>query len=194
MQIRQAVKANARELAYLFSLAGEGLPEYLWSQRAKGNESPLDVGEQRARREEGGFSYRHAQICSHRGRLMGMIVDYRLPDPYPLADLTDSPSVVQPLRRLEARVPGSWYIRALATYETSRGKGVASLLMSQAEASAIAEGCDEMSLIVASENRVARVFQERRGFREVDALPVVPWPGCQTGEDWVLMTRRLGEG
>lgn len=194
MQIRQAVKANARELAYLINLAGEGLPEYLWRQMAKGQETPLDVGEQRMRRETGGFSYRHARICFHRGRVMGMILDYRLPDPYPLDDLHDSPNVVQPRLRLESRVPGSWYIHALATYETARGKGAASLLMSQAEASAIAEGCDRLSLIVASENRVARVFYERRGFREADALPVVPWPGCRIGEEWVLMLRRLDEG
>ncbi|MBB3231269.1 GNAT family N-acetyltransferase [Halomonas stenophila] len=191
MNIRDATKAYARDLAYLINLAGEGLPEYLWGQMAKGNETPMDVGEQRAAREEGGFSYRHAKVCLQKKKLLGMILDYRLPAPYDLDDLDDCPRVVQPLLRLEAQAPGSWYINAIATYKAARRRGVASLLMAQAEASAIAAGCTEMSLIVASENHVARTFYEHQGFRETASLPIEPYPGGKHGGDWLLMTKRI---
>lgn len=191
MRLRDAVRADARDLAYLINLAGEGLPEYLWGLMAEGGESPLEVGMHRAARQEGGFSYRHARVCIDRGRLVGMLLAYRLPDSCDLEDLDDCPAVVEPLMRLEARVPGSWYINAVATLPAARRKGVGRLLMAQAEASAIAAGCAAMSLIVASENSTARSFYHRLGFREVASLPLVPWPGCAHGGDWLLMARRL---
>ncbi|MCL7941848.1 GNAT family N-acetyltransferase [Halomonas sp. ATCH28] len=194
MRLRDAVRADARDLAYLINLAGEGLPEYLWGLMAEGGESPLAVGMQRAARQEGGFSYRYARVCIDRGRLVGMILAYRLPDAGAPEEPDDGPAVVEPLTHLEARVPGSWYINAIATLPAARRKGIGRLLMAQAEASAIAAGCDEMSLIVASENATARTFYRRLGFREVASLPVVPWPGCAHGGDWVLMARRLEGG
>ncbi|WP_416138024.1 GNAT family N-acetyltransferase [Halomonas sp. HK25] len=194
MRLRDAVRADARDLAYLINLAGEGLPEYLWGLMAEGGESPLEVGMQRAARQEGGFSYRHARVCIDRGRLVGMILAYRLPDSGALEDLDDCPAMVEPLMRLEARVPGSWYINAIATLPEARRKGIGRLLMAQAEASAIAAGCDAMSLIVASENATALTFYGHLGFHEVATLPLVPWPGCPHGGDWVLMARRLEGG
>lgn len=191
MNVREARKADAQDLAYLINLAGEGLPAYLWGGMAEGDETPMEVGARRAAREEGSFSYRQARVCIHRGQLVGMLLDYRLPDPYPLDDLDECPSVVRPLLRLEAQVPGSWYINALATREAARGKGVASLLMAQAEASAIAAGCEMLSLIVASENRTARTLYAHRGFGDVASLPMVPCPVGRHGGDWVLMTRPL---
>lgn len=194
MRLRDAVRADARDLAYLINLAGEGLPEYLWGLMAEGGESALEVGMQRAARQEGGFSYRHARVCIDRGRLVGMILAYRLPGAGAPEEPGEGPAVVEPLMRLEARVPGSWYINAIATLPAARRKGIGRLLMAQAEASAIAAGCDEMSLIVASENATARTFYRRLGFREVASLPVVPWPGCGHGGDWLLMARRLEGG
>lgn len=193
MHIREATRADARDLAYLINLAGEGLPEHLWRGMAEGGETPLEVGTQRVRREEGGFSYRHARVCTHKGRLVGMMVSFAQPDPYPLEAIDEVPAEVQPLVRLEAQAPGSWYINAIATYESARGKGIANLLMSQAEALAIAAGCLELSLIVASANTRARRFYHQRGFHDVASLPVVSYPGGHGG-DWVLMTRRLDEG
>lgn len=194
MRLRDAARADARDLAYLINLAGEGLPEYLWGLMAEDGESPLEVGMQRAARQEGGFSYRHARVCIDRGRLVGMILAYRLPAANDPAELEECPALVEPLLRLEGRVPGSWYINAIATLPAARRKGIGRLLMAQAEASAIAAGCDEISLIVASENGVARAFYRRLGFLEVASLPVVSWPGGPHGGDWLLMTRRLEGG
>ncbi len=191
MRLRDATRADARDLAYLINLAGEGLPEYLWGMMAEGGASPQEVGAQRAGREEGGFSYRHARVCIERGRVVGMIIAYRLPDPYGLEDLDDAPAPVQPLLRLEAQVPGSWYINGIATLPAARRKGVGRLLMAQAEASAIGAGCHELSLIVAEENRQACAFYHHLGFGELASLPLVPWPGCPHGGRWLLMTRRL---
>ncbi|TLF53020.1 GNAT family N-acetyltransferase [Halomonas urmiana] len=191
MRLRDATRADARDLAYLINLAGEGLPETLWGQMAEGDATPLEVGAERAGREEGGFSYHHARVCIERGRIVGMIIAYRLPDSYDLEGLDEAPATVQPLLRLEAQVPGSWYINGIATLPAARRKGVGRLLMAQAEASAIGAGCHELSLIVAEENHTACAIYHRLGFREIASLPLVPWPGCPHGGRWLLMTRLL---
>ena len=155
------------------------------------DDSPLDFGAKRAARDEGGFSYTNARICVEDCMLMGMIISYRQPDPYDVGELSEYPDVVRPLVQLEARAAGSWYINAIATYEEHRGKGVARALIANAEARARSEGCDLMSLIVASGNAGATRLYEYLGFNAVASLPVVPYPGSLHGGNWVLMTKAV---
>ena len=191
MEIIRAKKTHARDLAYLLNIAGEGIPEYLWQGMVEGEESALDFGEKRAAREEGGFSYTNAKVVVEEDILMGMIVSYRQPDPYDIEDLKDYPDIVQPLIELEAKAPGSWYINALATHEPFRGKGVAQSLMKDAELQAQADHCNTMSIIVASDNAPAKSLYEHLNFEPIARLPVVEYPGCIHGGDWVLMTKNI---
>ena len=191
MEIRNASRENAGDLAYLINLAGEGIPEYLWQGMVEGGESALDVGARRAARDEGGFSYTKARICVADGALLGMILSYRQPDPYQTGNLSDYLELVRPLVQLEARAPGSWYVNAVATFEQHRGKGVGRKLMADAEEQARAQGCSLMSLIVASENAGARRLYQRLGFDDAASLPVVPYPGALHGGSWVLMLKRV---
>jgi ribosomal protein S18 acetylase RimI-like enzyme len=191
LEVRNATKENARELAYLINLAGEGIPEYLWKGMIEANESALDVGARRAARAEGSFSYTNARICVEKNVTLGMILSYRQPDPYETGPLSEYPDLVQPLIELEARAPGSWYINAVATYSEHRGKGVARQLMADAEVRARSGGCDLMSLIVVSENAGAIRLYEYLGFRAAGSLPVVPYPGLRHGGKWVLMIKRI---
>jgi ribosomal protein S18 acetylase RimI-like enzyme len=191
MQIQKAQKENAHDLAYLINLAGEGIPEYLWQDMAEENESPLDVGTRRAARDEGGFSYRNARVCVENDELLGMIISYQLPNPYVDVNLSDYPEVVRPLVALESRVPGSWYVNAIATFEMHRGKGAAKKMMADAQVQALESGCNKMSLIMASENTAARKLYEKLGFEDVESIPVVAFPGCLHRGNWVLMVRNI---
>jgi ribosomal protein S18 acetylase RimI-like enzyme len=191
VEIVSATVGLAPRLAYLINLAGEGLPEYLWSGMAEADESPLDVGSRRAARTEGGFSYTNARVCMESGVLLGMIVAYRLPDACDVGDLAGYPAPVRPLVQLEARAPGSWYVNAVATYPEHRGRGVARALMADAAGRARAAGCEVMSLIVASGNAAALGLYDAIGYQVARTLPVVPYPGCPHGGEWVLMTHRL---
>lgn len=191
MVILNADKEHASDLAYLINLAGEGMPEYLWRQLCEENESPLDVGARRSATEEGSFSYLNAKICIEDGEVLGMIISYRQPDPYDLSNIDDYPEIVQPLVRLEAMAPGSWYINALATYDRHRGKGVARRLIIHTEDQARLEGCQSMSIIVASENTRAKNLYEHLGYAVLSSLPVLKYPGCLHGGEWLLMTRSV---
>jgi ribosomal protein S18 acetylase RimI-like enzyme len=191
VNLRDATAGDARDLAILINLAGEGLPDYLWRQMAGPGESPLSIGARRAAREEGSFSYRNARILEIDDAVAGMVLSYLLPDPYDLGEPDDYPAVVRPLVELEARVPGSWYVNAIATYEEFRGRGVASALMSACEDMGNAAGAPKLSLIVASENEGARALYGKLGYREIDARPLMTYPGGPNGGTWLLMLKDL---
>ncbi|MEX0607631.1 MAG: hypothetical protein WD382_04685 [Halofilum sp. (in: g-proteobacteria)] len=125
IRIREARPADSRQLAELMNAAGEGIPAYLWARMAPPGEDPLDFGTRRVGRREGAFSYRNMQVAVVDGVLAGMLLSYRLPDPYDIEWREDLPSIVRPALELESLVPGSWYINAIATVAAMRGRGIA---------------------------------------------------------------------
>jgi ribosomal protein S18 acetylase RimI-like enzyme len=191
LETKPAQQHHAADLARLINLAGEGLPAHLWHGMIEGNESPLDVGARRAARKDGAFSYTNARICVENNEVLGMIVAYRLPDPYEIGELSDYPDVIRPLIELEARAPGSWYINAIATYPRHRGKGVARRLMADTEGRAAAAGCDAVSLIVAAENATAVRLYRHLDYTARHTLPIVPYPGGPPGGRWALMCKDI---
>lgn len=186
--IRKATRRDAAALARLVDLAGEGLPSWLWARSAEEGEDAFEVGQRRAAREEGGFSYRNAHVIEVDGQVAGMLLGYRLPDPYEVGDLSDLPEVVRPLVELEAQAPGSWYVNAVAVFEAFRGRGYGTQLMDLAERLARGSGADQLSLIVAEQNDGARRLYERLGFEVCARRPGSSEAGFSHEGDWLLMT------
>jgi ribosomal protein S18 acetylase RimI-like enzyme len=190
MIIRDATINDAEDLARLLNMAGEGMPLHLWKQMAEKGQDPMSVGALRAARDEGSFSYRNARVAEIDGATAGMLLGYRLPDPYPLDDVNDYPDIVRPLVALEAKVPGSWYINAIAAYEAYRGQGVGTALMAECDGRARSASAPSLSLIVASENKGAHSLYLRLGFREIASRPLLAYPGGPDGGQWLLMSTR----
>ena len=138
---RPATKADAAALAVLVDIAGEGLPAYMWSTLKAPAQSLLEFGRERAQREQGGFSYRNSVVAEVGGEVAASLVGYRLDDPYDLeGSLAETPDIVRPLVRLEARAPGSWYVNVLATFPEFRRQGIAGRLLEIAERTAREQG------------------------------------------------------
>jgi ribosomal protein S18 acetylase RimI-like enzyme len=190
LRLRPARKDDAENLARLIDIAGEGFGMYLWSQAAKPGESALEIGKRRAQREDGGFSYRHATIAEVDEKVAGLLLGYRLAEPYVLGDLSALPDMVRPLVELEAEAPGTWYVNALAVFPEYRGQGVGARLLAEAELRAIEVGAPGLSLIVADQNVRAKRLYLRTGYRATGRRPLVPFPGYAHSGDWVLMTKR----
>jgi len=188
---RPARLADASALAVLVDIAGEGLPNWLWRDLAGPGRSVLEVGRERARREEGGFSYRHATVAETGGEIAASLVVYRLDDPYDLTGVGDLPPHVQPLVRLESQAPGSWYVNVLATFPEYRGRGIGSALLAIGEEKARQAGSRVMSIIVGSWNAGAERLYRRLGYETVASeRAVLPPEFPQTG-DWLLMIKSL---
>lgn len=191
IEIRPAAKADAAALAVLIDMAGEGIPAFLWSKAAPSPGQALAVGAERAARDSGGFSYRNAHVVVRDGRVVAMLLGYRLPEPYDAGDLTQLPEVVRPLIELEALAPGSWYVNAVAALEDQRGLGLGSRLLELARELAQQSGAQTLSLIVSEENAAAVRLYRRHGYLPLATRPVVPYPGIAFGGDWLLMTRAV---
>jgi len=192
MKIERAKREDARQLAYLINLAGEGIPDFLWSGMTEGSETPLDVGERRASRDEGGFSYKNARVIRQDSLVSGLIISYQLEDPYIVENIEEYPEVVRPLVLLESEMPGSWYVNAIATKEEFRGQGIAKCLLQEAELNAINQGIKFMSLIVASENTLAKGLYLKIGYESISSLPVVDYQGALHAGNWELMVKKMG--
>lgn len=190
--IRHAKPEDARDLARLIDIAGEGLAMHLWSQSAATNQTPLEFGIDKAQSNAGGFSYRNAWVWEDSGNIMGMLLAYPLDDPYVIENIHAFPEVVRPLIELEAEAPGSFYINGLATFPEYRGQGIGRSLLQLAEHKAPEFACSEMSLIVADGNKQAVSLYEKCGYRECAKRKIVPFPGYPKGsENWLLMKKFL---
>jgi ribosomal protein S18 acetylase RimI-like enzyme len=193
IQIRRATLSDARSLAELIEIAGDGIPTYLWSRMAKPGETPLDVGEQRVRREEGGFSYRHATVAEMAGEVVGMILAYRLPD---VSDedrgaLAELPEFLRPFVELEFEVPGSFYINALAVRAPYRSHGIGARLLRKVEGQAIEAGCHRMSVQHFLRNPRAGAFYRRHGFRLAGERVLIPHPARPYEDRSILLVRDI---
>lgn len=107
---RAAREDDALPMAELVNMAGEGLPYYLWSGMASAGQSAWDVGQERARRQSGGFSYRNTILREEAGRVVASLVGYALDDDPEPTDYADLPPMFVPLQQLEDRAPGTWYV------------------------------------------------------------------------------------
>ncbi|WP_421708016.1 GNAT family N-acetyltransferase [Algihabitans sp.] len=202
---RSARPDDAPLLVELANLAGEGLPLHLWEGLAEPGQTAREAGIAQARRDTGGFSYRHATVIEAASdsdtprQVVGMLVGYRQSVPYETQDLADLPPPILPLIELEAEaeaaaeaagLAGSWYVNVLAVLPAFQGRGLGRRLLALAEDKAAKTGAGLMSLIVDSSNRGAFSLYLREGYREVARRRLVPWPGGPTG-DWVLLLKTL---
>lgn len=191
---RPATKADAAALAVLVDIAGEGMACHMWQGLAAPGQSAVEIGRERARRDEGGFSYRNATIAEIGGEIAACLVGYRLDDPYDLdASLAETPEIVRPLIRLEAKAPGSWYVNVLATFPEFRRQGIAGQLLEIAEAKACEARAPGLSVIVASWNVPAARLYASAGYAGLAREPALPFPGCPHQGDWVLLVKPHAE-
>ena len=175
----------------LVDIAGEGIACHMWRGLAAPGQSAIEIGRERARRDEGGFSYRNATIAEIGGEIAAGLVGYRLEEPYDLGGFDAMPELVQPLVRLEAQVPGSWYVNVLATFPEFRRNGIARSLLAIAEEKAREARAPSLSVIVASWNEEAGRLYARAGYAVRARETALPFPGCPHTGDWVLMVKPL---
>ncbi|MGR9073623.1 MAG: GNAT family N-acetyltransferase [Gammaproteobacteria bacterium] len=187
---RHAEKSDCRYVAELIDIAGEGVPYWFWSRQAeKENKTPLQIGMERAAREDVDFSYRNAVFMEMQGRVAAMILGYKLPESTAEFDVEAYPEIARPFIELERLVPGSFYINALATYPEYRRLGCGSKLLNLAHDLAAEAGCELTSIEVYERNEGAVRLYRRQGFEIVDRRPVAMHSSQPYDGDIVLLTR-----
>ncbi len=160
---RPATKDDAATLAQLIDIAGEGIPTWLWAKSCAKDQAPLDIGVERARRSEGGFSYANALIEEDNEAPRGMVLSYAITEA-PTEDPDDLPAPIAPFVALEKLSVGTWYINALAVVEGHRDKGTGSRLLKAAEDLAVLSEFKTMSIQVYGQNINAVRLYRKLGY------------------------------
>ena len=188
MEIRKARASDAPHLVRFINMAADNLPLHFWRKTVGPEGDPWALGEERAARESGNFSYRNAWLAEVDGSVAACLLGYAA-DPEPAPIEPDTPPLFVPLLELEAMAPGSWYLNVLATYEEFRGKGLGSALLVHAETIAAAAGHDTISLIAEDTHQDALRLYVAKGFREIARRPVVKEDWEVEASEWILFTK-----
>ena len=185
IKLRPATPDDAKDMAVLADIAGEGLPSSIWNAMAYSGETALDVGARRAVRPDAVFSWKNAVMAVIDGETAGMMMSYvTAAEPEPLSE--DMHPVMRPLLKLENQALETRYINILATYDSYRRKGVAHCLMEEAECM---PGKNGMSLITTDRNARGREFYEALGYRDVAQAPVIKTNWDTPSETWHLLRK-----
>jgi ribosomal protein S18 acetylase RimI-like enzyme len=189
--LRRATREDSRRVAELMDIAGHGLPAYVWSLSAEGGQEPIEVGTERAAREDGSFSYRNAVVAEEDGEVVALLLAYRLPEAGEGVNVAEVPELLRPLVELELLAPGTFYVNGLATLPAHQGRGLGSRLLNVANDLAAEAGCDVLSLEVFELNEVALRLYERHGYRIAARRRAVPHPSYPYDGDVLLLTREV---
>ncbi|MFD0987213.1 GNAT family N-acetyltransferase [Methyloligella solikamskensis] len=187
---RPGTQNDSSALAILIDIAGEGIPSALWRGMKEPEQSVLEFGRFRARREEGEFSYRNAVMAEVDGEVAAALVGFQLDDPYDMGNLDEVPDFIRPLVLLEAKAPGSWYVNILACFAEFRRRGLGEALLAIAEERAREASAPALSVIVGSWNENAARLYARAGYAEA-AREKAPSPEGDDRGEWILMVKPL---
>ncbi len=186
---RLATRGDCYKIAELFRISSGGVAEYVWS--TLGSHYPgltlLEIGSRRYASEEGAFSYKNCTVAELGGEVIAMMHAYPMEDQLEQEKPREPMDpVLKPYSRLE--VPGSYYISGMAVFPEHRAMRLGTEMLRIAKEKARQSGCQEVSLLVFTQNEGAvRVF-EHNGFRVVDRAPVVPHELIRYTGEVLLMT------
>lgn len=191
--IRHAELSDAESLAKLINLAGEGIPNWLWTRACVEGQTPLEIGIERAKRKTGGFSYTNALVAEPHGYPAGMVLSYAITEAA-TDNPDDLPAPIAPFIALEKLSVNTWFINALAVFAEGQNKGIGSQLLAAAEHLARMNGFNKMSIQVYAQNTGAVRLYSRHGYKQVASDPVRlhPSPPYYTG-DVVLLMKSLSD-
>ena len=184
---RPAVKQDARRIAELYSLASDGISDYIWSKQARPSDNLLDIGQKRYERRNTAFSYENCLVAEvEGGNVVAVLLAYEMQEDF---DYVEDDPVLKPFWLLEE--PNSFYIAGLAVEASWRRRGIARILMQMAEEKCREKKMPALSLIVLEGNTIAHGFYQRLGYREVMRKPIVPHPLIHYTGDALLLVKAL---
>jgi len=184
--MRPGRKEDCGTIARLYSIASDGVADYIWTKLAEPGEDILEVGQRRYEREDTPFSYENCTVAELGGKLVGMLVAFPM-HVDPLHEETDP--VLAPYSKLEE--DDSYYTCGVAVFPEYQGRGIGSQFMELAEEQAREKGFNKVSLVVFEQNTGAKRLYDRLGYVEVTREPVYPHPLIHHTGDALLMVKPL---
>ncbi len=189
-EIRAATRDDVPDLSKLLILAAGGVVDALYHGLIPGKPTN-EIVERRLQREGTTGSYENCWVAVQDGRVVGEL------HAYPMDELENDPpdplipeeryAVLEPFDHLDPVAAGSYYINVVAVYPEFQGHGIGTQLLDLARAEAEARGFDQLSLVVAEQNRGAVWLYRRCGFEEAARHPAVRHEMIRYRGDMLLM-------
>ncbi|MGA0935394.1 MAG: GNAT family N-acetyltransferase [Pseudohongiellaceae bacterium] len=184
---RPAKKEDARRIAELYSVASDGISDYIWSKQARPGDNLLDIGQKRYERRNTAFSYENCLVAEVEGHeVVAVLLAYEMQKD---DDYVEEDPILKPFWLLEE--PNSFYIAGLAVEPGWRRRGIARILMQMAEEKCREKGLPALSLIVLEGNTIAYEFYQRLGYRETMRKLIIPHPLIHYTGDALLLVKSL---
>jgi len=188
VEFRPAKKIESRKIAELYSIASDGVSDYIWSKSAGNDGDILDVGQKRYENPDLDFSYKNCIVAEYKNEIVGMLVAF------PMyvdenKDYSESDPVLLPYEKLEE--DKSFYICGVAVYDKFRGKGIGRAFMELAELRSRELRLSKLSLIVFEQNKGAKKLYDVLGYQEAAREQVVAHPLIHHTGDAILMVKHL---
>jgi ribosomal protein S18 acetylase RimI-like enzyme len=182
---RAATLDDCYTIAQLFSIASDGVANYIWSTLTADYPglTLLEIGAKRYTNEESLFSYKNCVLAERDNKTLGMMLTF------PIAESEEIAASETPEPTAEVTTdPGTWYICALAMFPEFRGQGIGTQLLAIAHQQAAQRNIQQLSLLCFEQNTGALKLYQRNGFQEIDRAKVVPHPLIHHTGDILLMT------
>lgn len=194
---RAATIGDCYKIAELFSIASDGVANYIWSTMT--NDYPglslIDIGAKRYANEENIFGYKNCIMAEQDKQVIGMMLTFPTESSDEMVENSTNPSLEQEmiseldvLAPYSLEAPGTWYICALAVFPDYRNQGVGTQFLSIARQQAKEKGYRELSLLCFEQNTGALRLYQRNGFKEIARTAVVPHELIHYTGDILLMT------
>ena len=189
IKYRSAEKSDSPELAQLVDIASAGVVEYLFSDTVAGM-TPVQVVAYNLENDYYPHSFKSAIVAVEENAIVGMSLSY----PSSYHAITDEMREFFPAERIDhlqdffsACVVNSWYIDALAVFESHRKRGIGEELVTLTKERAIAHEFNTLSLIAFADNASAIRLYERTGFEVVRQVQLQPNRFIKHDEGCLLM-------
>jgi ribosomal protein S18 acetylase RimI-like enzyme len=183
---RPAIKADARRIAELYSVAADGISDYIWSKLAEPGQSIMDIGQQRFERKNTAFSFENSIVAQIENDIAAGLLAFEMQED---ADYVEEDPVLKPYWLLEEA--NSLYIAGITVDDRWRKLGIAKTLMLMAEDKCRQLSLSKLSLIVFEENTIAHDLYLRLGYKEVMRKAIVPHSMVHCEGDALLMVKHL---
>ena len=188
---RPATLGDAADLAILIDIAGNGLPNRIWLEKAGPGHSALEVGRQLVRSDASEDSFRNDTIAMMGTEIAGCVIGGLPEQLYDLSRVDEKPAIFRPVARLAVQAAGTWYVDVTANFPQFRGQGLGRQMLESVATKAQDIGAPATTLVVGSWNDGAARLYAQCGYRPTAREPVtLPKSFLYSGE-WVLMTRPL---
>ncbi|MBE9114810.1 GNAT family N-acetyltransferase [Lusitaniella coriacea LEGE 07157] len=190
---RPAHIEDCRKIAELFTIASDGVSNYVWSTMSADYPglTLLEIGAQRYANPDGNFSYKNCVVAEKEGEVVGLLVTFPIPESEgdsateEVEEASEEPDVLAPYN-LEA--PGTWYVCAIALFPEFCGQGLGTQFIDIALQQAKEQEFKEVSLLCFEQNTGAFKLYQRNNFKIIDRVKVVPHEFIHHTGDLLLMT------